>query len=127
MLELYLDISITLITNFIEDRDYRLNDYAEWGFFMLNNYPVISIKKLELIYFRDENGVPEVIHNEKTGLLVAPGDINAFADSILKLLDSPTMKRELGENAREYVLKHNSMKNVAKKYLALYQAVSDNH
>lgn len=70
-------------------------------------------------------GVPEVIHNEETGLLVAPGDLNAFADAILKLLDSPTMKRELGENARKYVLKNNSMKNVARKYLALYQSVSD--
>lgn len=58
MLEHYLDISITPVKNFEEFKDYRLNDYAEWGYFYLNNYPVKAIRKLELVYFRDADGVP---------------------------------------------------------------------
>tara|TARA_R110000868_G_C10973188_1_gene771449 strand:+ start:1721 stop:2557 length:837 start_codon:yes stop_codon:yes gene_type:complete len=58
MLEHWLDISITPVDDFFEDRDYHLNDYADWGYMYLNNYPVRDIKKLEMIYFRDEDGEP---------------------------------------------------------------------
>jgi len=60
MVEHYLDISITK-QNIQENSDYRLNEYADWGFFSVDNYPVIKINKLDLIFFRDENGDPEVI------------------------------------------------------------------
>jgi len=61
MLEHYLDISITPVTDYVELKDYRMNDYVEWGFFQLDNYPCIAIKKLELVYFRDENGEPTTV------------------------------------------------------------------
>lgn len=55
-LEHYLDISISPVKNFVEHRDYRINDYADWGYFQLNNYPVRAIRKMELVYFRDADG-----------------------------------------------------------------------
>jgi len=61
MLEHYLDISITPVRDHVEHKDYRLNDYADWGFYYLNNFPAICIRKIELVYFRDENGDPEVV------------------------------------------------------------------
>ena len=61
MLEHFLDISISPVKNFEEYKDYRLNDYADWGYFYLNNYPVKAIRKLELVYFRDEDGDPQVV------------------------------------------------------------------
>lgn len=61
MLEHFLDISITPVRDFVEDRDYYFNEYVDWGFFELSNYPAISIKKMELTYFRDANGDPEVV------------------------------------------------------------------
>src|SRR5690242_7242470 len=33
MLEHYLDISISPVRNFVEFKDYRVNEYSEWGFF----------------------------------------------------------------------------------------------
>lgn len=61
MLEHFLDISISPVRNHVEYRDYRLNDYYDWGFYMLNNYPALCIRSMELVYFRDENGDPEVV------------------------------------------------------------------
>lgn len=58
MLEHYLDISISPVRNFVEYRDYHLNDYWEWGFYQLNNFPVICIRTLKLVYFRDEDAEP---------------------------------------------------------------------
>lgn len=53
-----LDISITPVKNHVEYKDYRLNDYAEWGYIMLSNYPVHSLKSMKMVYFRDEDGLP---------------------------------------------------------------------
>jgi hypothetical protein len=61
MLETYLDISITPVKQFEEFKDYHLNDYAEWGYFQLNNFPVIGIRSMEMVYFRDQNGVPQTV------------------------------------------------------------------
>jgi len=58
MMEHYLDISISPVRNFVEFKDYRVNDYAEWGYFYLNNFPVLSVKQLDLVYFRDQDGNP---------------------------------------------------------------------
>ena len=61
MLEHYLDISITPFIGQIEDKDYRYSEYFEWGFFQLNNFPVIKINSLKLSYFRDANGDAEIV------------------------------------------------------------------
>jgi hypothetical protein len=60
MLEHTLDIYITPET-IVEDKDYRINDYADWGYLYLNNFPVASLDKIEMVYFRDANGNPETI------------------------------------------------------------------
>ena len=60
MLEHELDISITPRKE-VEDRDYHMNEYWDWGYFQLNNFPVIQVDKMELIYFRDENGEAETL------------------------------------------------------------------
>ena len=59
-LEHFLDIHVIPYL-VVEDKDYRLNDYAEWGYMSLNEYPVISFVQMEMVYFRDINGVPETI------------------------------------------------------------------
>jgi len=61
MLEHHLDISITPVIGFVENRDYLLNEYADWGFFELSNYPVIRVQKMEMIYFRDSDGEPVTV------------------------------------------------------------------
>lgn len=61
MLAHYLDISITQIFNQVENKDYHVNDYSEWGFMQLNNYPVIAVRNIEMVYFRDSDGQPETL------------------------------------------------------------------
>lgn len=60
MLEHYLDLSIAPIKNFQEFKDYNINDYSEWGYMQLDNYPVECINSIKLVYFRDENAEPTV-------------------------------------------------------------------
>lgn len=65
MLEHTLDIYITP-EQVVEDKDYRINDYADWGYLYLNNFPVASIDKIEMVYFRDADGNPETLQEIPT-------------------------------------------------------------
>lgn len=58
LLEHFLDISIAPVRDFVEFKDYSLNDYQDFGYMQLNNFPVIGIKKMEMVYFRDQDGQP---------------------------------------------------------------------
>jgi len=45
-------------------------------------------------------GLPEVIVNEVSGILVAPGDTGAFARQVGRLAEEPALRDRLGEGAR---------------------------
>jgi glycosyltransferase involved in cell wall biosynthesis len=47
----------------------------------------------------DVPGNSELIRQETDGLLVSPGDVEAMADGIGRLLDDPALRRRLGEEA----------------------------
>jgi glycosyltransferase involved in cell wall biosynthesis len=46
----------------------------------------------------------ELVRHEETGLMVACGDASSFAGAIARLLESPDLRRRLGEAARRHVL-----------------------
>lgn len=60
MLEHYLDIYISEEC-IVEYKDYHINDYSSWGYMQLNNFPVLNIEKLEMVYFRDEDGEEKIV------------------------------------------------------------------
>ena len=45
-------------------------------------------------------GVPEVVEEGKTGLLVPPGDSPALAEALLRLLRDPALRTRMGEAGR---------------------------
>lgn len=47
-----------------------------------------------------EGGMPEVIDNRSTGILVPPGDIAALRDTLMYLIDNRDILTRLGENAK---------------------------
>lgn len=56
LLEHYLDISISPVRNYKEFKDYNRNEYYDWGYMQLNNFPVECVNSIKLVYFRDDNG-----------------------------------------------------------------------
>jgi hypothetical protein len=60
MLEHDLDISI-IPRRVVEPKDYSETDYFEWGYFHLNNIPVIKINSLKVVYLIDEDGTEETV------------------------------------------------------------------
>jgi len=65
-------------------------------------------------------GVPEVVVDGETGLLVPSEDAEALAGAILRLLRAPELAWRLGCNARRRVEQHFTIQRAADNLLALY-------
>jgi len=65
-------------------------------------------------------GVSEVVDHGKTGLLVSPGDSQALAESIIKLLEDRTLARQMGQYARDVVARRFSVSRMVDDYKEIY-------
>lgn len=73
-------------------------------------------------------GVPELVIDEETGLLVPPRDAEAIAQAVIRLLDHPEYARRLGENAHNKIVSHFSADTMITEIDRLYQRItSANH
>jgi glycosyltransferase involved in cell wall biosynthesis len=66
-------------------------------------------------------GIPEMILDGETGLLVPPGDESALAEAISRLLAAPDQRRQLGMAARERVARHFSPETQIRALTALFE------
>jgi glycosyltransferase involved in cell wall biosynthesis len=66
-------------------------------------------------------GIPELIKDGQTGLLVPAGDASALAQSIHRLLANPDLAQQLGEAGRCRVEEQFSWKNHVQQFEDLYQ------
>jgi glycosyltransferase involved in cell wall biosynthesis len=67
--------------------------------------------------------VPNVVIDEQTGLLLEPGDVNALAAAIAKLLSDRELANRLAENGREHVARNYSARAMASAYIEKYAEV----
>lgn len=68
-------------------------------------------------------GTPEVVEHGKCGLLSAPGDIDALAANLIRLLDSPALRTQFGEHGRLRVEQHFAPQRIASDFAALYARI----
>ena len=71
------------------------------------------------------DGVPEVVENGTTGLLVSPNDGRAVGDAICALLADPVYRKGMGANAAEFVRRRFSREVMAQGMERLYQRLLD--
>lgn len=64
-------------------------------------------------------GIPEIVEDGKTGLLVEPGDSHALANAILELLSNEDLRRKMGKIGRKRVESF-SWDNIVTNLLRLY-------
>lgn len=68
-------------------------------------------------------GIPEVISNNETGLLLPAGDAAALARAVEMLLDNPHRRSQLGTAARESARSRFSAETIVPQYESLYRRV----
>jgi glycosyltransferase involved in cell wall biosynthesis len=64
-------------------------------------------------------GIPELVENGKTGLLVPPKDPQALADAMIALLHNEQLRRQMGGQARDVILSKYSMESMMEQTEAL--------
>ncbi len=69
-------------------------------------------------------GIPDMIAEGETGLLVTPRDVDALAGGLTRLLADPALCRRLGENARRKAEAEYSIEQNMERLLAIYESVS---
>jgi glycosyltransferase involved in cell wall biosynthesis len=68
-------------------------------------------------------GLPEVVLDGQTGLLVTPGDVNALAAAMARLLSEPELRARMGQAGRRFVLEHYRWEDNASLMERLYKEV----
>ncbi len=66
-------------------------------------------------------GPAETVIDGETGLLVTPGDAQAFADATLRLLNDPELRDQIGRQARQHVINNLSVRAYADQIERLMQ------
>ena len=68
-------------------------------------------------------GVPEIVEDGKTGILVPMGNAEAMAEAIHRVVADPVLATNMGARGRERVRKHFTIELKARKVEAVYQAM----
>ena len=80
---------------------------------LLSETPVIAF---------ESGGIPDVVRDGQTGLLVRPGDVAQLAGSIDRLLEDRALQERLGVEGRKDAMQHFGSTSVARKYAALLRS-----
>jgi glycosyltransferase involved in cell wall biosynthesis len=78
---------------------------------MYGGLPIVAAKT---------GGIPEIVEDGKTGLLVESEDVEGFADAMLHLAGNPELRHTLGNAAREYVALHHSHESYADRLSTIH-------
>jgi glycosyltransferase involved in cell wall biosynthesis len=70
------------------------------------------------------SAIPELIKHEQNGLLVPPGNPQALADQMLRLLQDENLRQTLGANARVYITQHHNLETNTRQLLERVKKVA---
>jgi glycosyltransferase involved in cell wall biosynthesis len=69
-------------------------------------------------------GLPELVRNDETGLLVDEKDVGQLADAITRLARDAALRARLGDAARLEIQTERSWESVAERFEAVYERAS---
>ncbi len=70
--------------------------------------------------------IPEIVHDQKNGYLVPPGDVEAMAERIMDILRTPALAHRMGEAGRHIAERHAHGLSVS-LHEGVYQSLISNH
>lgn len=108
MADLYRQCDALLVPSLLEGFGYAALEAMACG------KPIIAF---------NTSSLPELVEDGVTGRLVPVKDIDALAMACRELADNPVSLREMGEAARDRVLRRFSPETALSRYLAVYKAL----
>jgi len=71
----------------------------------------------------DAEGVPEIIDQERNGMLVPPGDVEALAKAMRHMAEDNGLRKRLGQQARQDTLERYNYETQTEKFFAFCKTV----
>lgn len=65
--------------------------------------------------------IPEVITDQKEGLLVEPGEVESLAQCLLRIDSSPALRRRMGRHARRRVATDYGLERMVERLCDIYR------
>jgi glycosyltransferase involved in cell wall biosynthesis len=91
-----------------------------------DNFPNTALEALAcglpVIAF-DAGGVPEIVRDGLTGLLVEPANPQALASAIEELVGNPERRKEMSANCRRIAVQEYALEVQARRYSDLYSSL----
>jgi len=66
------------------------------------------------------SGIPKLVEDGQTGLLVSPGDATALAKALLTLLRDEGLRRQMGQASRDKVVRQFNIKDSVARVADLF-------
>ncbi|MBC7262136.1 MAG: glycosyltransferase family 4 protein [Chloroflexi bacterium] len=107
-LQYYRQATICVIPSLFENCPYTLLEAMSCG------KPVVA---------SNAHGMAEIVDHGETGLLFEPGNAESLANAVITLLDDPAYRTQLGNRAREKMLKKYALAAVAERTEQVYSRV----
>lgn len=71
-------------------------------------------------------GIPEIVDDKITGLLVPPRDIENLSDAIIELVNNKDLRERLGKNARVKITRKFEPGHIVNQHIQLYKELVEN-
>lgn len=68
-------------------------------------------------------GNPELVVDGETGILVQRGDDKKFASAVIRILQNPELKKQMGFSGRQRVIERFTFNRMMEEYIALYESL----
>ena len=68
-------------------------------------------------------GIPEVVEQNLTGLLVSANDVGALTHNLVRLIEDKQLRTRLGQNGREFIAKFYTMETMIEKVERMYASL----
>lgn len=66
----------------------------------------------------------EIMDQAQAGVWINPGDPEAFVQAVMTLYRDPALRRQLGENGRDFIVRHFSRRQKALRYLDILEGMN---
>jgi colanic acid biosynthesis glycosyl transferase WcaI len=103
------DVSLTMLTSSIVDESVPSKVYA----IMASGRPI-------LVSVPQESDTWSIVHEAGAGICAPAGNVEAFLEGLRILYQDETLRKELGSNARQWVVEHCRPDQGARKYDSLF-------
>lgn len=90
------------------------------------NFPVVALEAMSSgkpVIASRVGGIPELVSNNKNGIIVSPGNVEQIVEALLRLLENPSLRNRMGNMGRKIIEEKFDWKKIGREYLKEFEKV----